>query len=193
MKSFTTVFVTVLLALLLMSGVAQAPYKIKTSKMTVAGTSSLHEWESEVTQVEWTGSFDVENNMLKAIKDVTVKIPVTSIKSTKGKIMDNKTYDAFEYEKNPHILFRLTDAKITGTAANLVINASGTLTMKGVTKNITLTVTGKLLANGDLQLTGTRKLNMKDFTMEPPTAMMGAIKVGEEVTVKFDLTITPTK
>jgi polyisoprenoid-binding protein YceI len=193
MKSFTTVFVTVLLALLLMSGVAQAPYKIKTSKMTVAGTSSLHEWESEVTQVEWTGSFDVENNMLKAIKDVTVKIPVTSIKSTKGKIMDNKTYDAFEYEKNPHILFRLTDAKITGTAANLVINANGTLTMKGVTKNITLTVTGKLLANGDLQLTGTRKLNMKDFTMEPPTAMMGAIKVGEEVTVKFDLTVTPTK
>jgi polyisoprenoid-binding protein YceI len=193
MKSFTTVFVTVLLALLLMSGVAQAPYKIKTSKMTVAGTSSLHEWESEVTQVEWTGSFDVENNMLKAIKDVTVKIPVTSIKSTKGKIMDNKTYDAFEYEKNPHILFRLTDAKITGTAANLVINANGTLTMKGVTKNITLTVTGKLLANGDLQLTGTRKLNMKDFMMEPPTAMMGAIKVGEEVTVKFDLTVTPTK
>lgn len=38
-----------------------------------------------------------------------------------------------------------------------------------------------------------KKLNMRDYKMEPPTAMMGTIKVGEEVTIDFDLTITSTK
>jgi hypothetical protein len=46
------------------------------------------------------------------------------------------------------------------------------------------------LANGDVQIIGSRKLNMKDFNMVPPTAMMGTIKVGEEVTVNFNLTLT---
>lgn len=193
MKRFTTIFSAVLMCILLMSSTTQAPYIIKTSKVTVTGTSTLHEWESEVTKVEWTGFFDIENNMLKGIRDVVVKIPVTSIKSEHGKMMDNKTYDAFEAEKNPAILFKLTDAKISGTAADLTIQANGSLTMKGVTKPAALTVKGKLLANGDLQLIGSKKLNMKDFSMEPPTAMMGTIKVGEEVTVNFNLTITPSK
>jgi hypothetical protein len=34
---------------------------------------------------------------------------------------------------------------------------------------------------------------MKDYKMDPPTAVMGTIKVGPEVTVNFDLTVTPSK
>lgn len=54
-----------------------------------------------------------------------------------------------------------------------------------------MTVLAKLLPNGDIQLTGSKKLNMKDFGMEPPTAVLGTIKVGPEVTVNFNLTISP--
>ena len=168
---------------------AQTPYSLKVNKMTVDGTSSLHDWTSEITKVEWTGNFLITDSKIKEVKNVHVKIPVTSIKSTKGKMMDGKTYDAFIYEKNPTIAYKLTT--ITITDGNL--KANGTLTMAGTTKPIELTVKGKVLANGDIQITGSQKLNMRDYKMDPPTAMMGTIKVGEEVTVNFDLTLTPTK
>lgn len=168
---------------------AQTPYSLKANKMTVDGTSSLHDWTSEVTKVEWTGNFLITDNKIKEVKNVHVKIPVTSIKSTKGKMMDGKTYDAFIYEKNPTIAYKLNT--ITITDGNL--KANGTLSMAGTTKPIELTVKGKVLANGDIQITGSQKLNMRDYKMDPPTAMMGTIKVGEEVTVNFDLTLTPIK
>jgi polyisoprenoid-binding protein YceI len=172
---------------------AQAAYKGKQNKMSVVGSSTLHEWESEVTQVESKGSFTLENNKLTSIKDVTVKIVVTSIKSTKGKTMDNKTYEAFNSDKNPNITYKLTSAKITGSGPECTVAANGSLTMAGTTKPIDMTAKGKVLANGDVQITGTHKLNMKDFNMVPPTAMMGTIKVGEEVEVKFDIIFTPDK
>src|SRR5687768_11849359 len=92
-----------LLMVLTNTGWAQL-VKVKVNKMTVQGSSSLHDWESEITQAEWKGSFRIENLVLVEIKNAEVKIPVKSIKSTKGKIMDSKTYDAFNSEKYPFIV-----------------------------------------------------------------------------------------
>lgn len=160
--------------------------------MSVTGSSTLHEWESEVTQVESSGTLTLDGSQLTAIKDVVVKMPVTGIKSTKGKTMDNKTYEAFNADKNPTIQYRLTSAKVSGSGEFTIV-ANGNLTMAGATKPIEITAKAKVLGNGDVQITGSQKLNMKDFNMTPPTAMMGTIKVGEEVTVKFDITLTPNK
>ena len=172
---------------------AQVAYKGKTNKMSVLGTSTLHDWESDVTQVECKGSVTLENNKLADVKDVQVKIPVTSIKSTKGKIMDEKTWEAFNSDKNPNIQYRLLSAKISGSGPEYNVVASGNLTMAGATKPIEFNAKAKVLGNGDVQITGSHKLNMIDYKMDPPRAMMGTIKVGEEVTVKFDITLTPDK
>jgi len=174
------------------TALAQAPYRVKASKLTIDGTSSLHDWTSEATKLEWTGSFLVEDKKLVQVKDVQVNIPVKSIKSTKGSTMDNKTYDAFKADKNPTIAYKFSNTKISGTG-DFALATTGTLQMAGATQPITMNVTAKLLPNGDIQLTGSQKLNMKDYKMQPPTAVMGTIKVGPEVTVKFDLTLTQTK
>lgn len=187
--TITRILIALMIFLLGGTVYGQTPYSLKAAKMTVDGTSSLHDWTSDVTKVEWVGSFLVSENKVKEVKNVQVKIAVTSIQSTKGKIMDNKTYDAFKYEKNPAIIYKLNTISITDAA----LKANGTLMMAGTTKAIEMSVTAKVLANGDIQLTGSHKLNMRDYKMEPPTAMMGTIKVGEMVTVKFDLTLTPTK
>jgi polyisoprenoid-binding protein YceI len=71
--------------------------------------------------------------------------------------------------------------------------ATGTLTMAGTSQTVTLDVNSKVLASGVVQFTGKQALNMKDYKMDPPTAVMGTIKVGPEVTVNFDLTVTPIK
>lgn len=182
--------ILVIVFLLPLAIFAQTAYSVKEYKITVQGSSTLHEWESDVTKAEANATITLQSNQLTDIKNVTVKIPVTSIKSTKGKMMDSKTYEAFNADKNPSIQYKLTSAKITTNGAGYTLVANGTLTMAGTSKPIELTAKGKVLANGDVQITGSKKLNMKDFNMEPPTAMMGTIKVGEEVTVNFNLTLT---
>jgi len=168
---------------------AQSIVKVQTNKLVVQGSSSLHDWESEITKAEWKGSFVIKENSLVAINNVVVKIPVESIKSTKGKIMDSKTYDAFDYKKNPNITYTLSQAKV---AANGNIEAKGNLTMAGVTKPIDLILQSRILPGGNVQIILSKKLRMTDFKMEPPTAMMGTIKVGDEVNVVVDVIISTT-
>lgn len=165
----------------------QALLKVKPSKMTVTGSSTLHEWESDITKAEFKGDVKIENLQLKEIKSFEVKIPVTSIKSTKGKTMDNKTYEAFSSDKNPNIVFALASVKIN---PNGTLDAKGTLTMAGVRQPIELNqVKYKVLAGGDVQIAFSKTFKMSQWKMEPPTAMMGTIKVGDEVTVNFDFIV----
>jgi polyisoprenoid-binding protein YceI len=119
---------------------------------------------------------------------VVIKIPVASIKSTKGKMMDNKTYNAFKHEKYPFIIFTFSSKKVN--KSNSTIDVIGNISMAGVTKAITLTVNYKILPTGELQITGSKKLAMTSFQMEPPTAMMGTITVGDDVVIGFDLTLS---
>lgn len=186
-------FLTVFLVFIFFQTHAQTPYVLKQAKMTVNGTSTMHDWESTVGKVEWAGTLTVNGTQLTEVKDASIKINVTDIKSTKGKVMDNKTYEAFKYEKNPTIQYKLTSAKINGAGADYSLNTNGNLTMAGVTKPIDMAVKAKVQATGEVTLTGNYKINMLNYKMEPPTAMMGAIKVGEEVTVHFELTVTPKK
>jgi polyisoprenoid-binding protein YceI len=76
-------------------------------------------------------------------------------------------------------------------AKNIIIKAPGNLTMAGTTKPVIIEARGKLLPGGDLQIALSQKINMIDFKMKPPTVMMGAIKVGEAVTVMVDLILNP--
>jgi polyisoprenoid-binding protein YceI len=175
-------------AFLILSNVSVAQLlKVKVNNMSVSGSSTLHEWESQITKAEWKGLFDIQNLALVGATNVEVKIPVESIKSTKGKMMDSKTYDAFNYEKHPFIVYTLSSLKVNEAAG--VLNAKGTLSMAGVTNPIDLEAKYKVLPNGELQLAVSKTFKMTEYKMEPPTAMMGTIKVGDEVTVKFDVTI----
>jgi polyisoprenoid-binding protein YceI len=163
-------------------------FKVKTFAITVKGTSSIHDWESRVEKLDCKASYKVEGNLLLDISEAVVKIPVQSIKSPKGKMMDNKTYEAFHFEKYPFIVFMLSGEKIS--APELTADLKGSLSMAGATKPVDLRISYKVLPNGDLQIIGSKKIKMTEFNMEPPTAMMGTIKVGEEVVISFDIVLS---
>jgi len=44
----------------------------------------------------------------------------------------------------------------------------------------------EILPDGSVLFNGTQNINMKDYDVDPPKAMFGAIKAGEEVDVIFD-------
>lgn len=169
-------------------------FTLKSSKALIKGSSTLHDWESKITKIEGKGSFQTKDNVLVALKDVEIKIDVKGIKSKEGKKMDDKTYETFKSDKNPSIVYTFENAAVKMGASNAVtVEASGKLSMAGTTQSVSLTANGTMLANGDLQLSTSKKIKMTDYKMEPPVMMLGTLKVGNEVTVSFDFVLEKTK
>ena len=171
---------------------AQNVFTVNTFKMTVAGTSSVHDWESNVTKLTADGKMAVSGSNLEKLQSLQVTVPAKSIVSTKGKIMDNKTYEALKADANPNISFQLSEIEsIAPAGSNYTVKAKGNLTIAGVKKPVSMSVTASVASNGQVSFKGSKKINMVDFGMEPPKAMAGAIKVGPEVTIAFELTMAP--
>jgi polyisoprenoid-binding protein YceI len=157
----------------------------KNSSITINGTSNLHDWTSKSEQVKGELVLSAPNQ----VQSLSLEIPVKSIKS-KEKLMDSKTYDAFNADKNPNIYFKLTDLsnlQIIGNDVN--VNFNGNLTMAGATRKVTIKATGKNNGNGTYIFNGNVSLKMTDFKMSPPTALLGAIKVGDAVKLAFNITL----
>ena len=166
-------------------------FTLKLLKATINGTSTLHDWESQVTEIEGKGSFQIKDKLLAAIQDAEIKITVKGIKSKEGKKMDNKTYEAFKSEENPFIVYSFSNAAVKISDSHVVtIEAAGNLSMAGTSEPVSLSANGKELPNGDLQLTVSKKIKMTDYNMEPPVMFFGTIKVGDEITVSFDFELS---
>ncbi|GAB2775478.1 hypothetical protein GCM10010465_22450 [Actinomadura fibrosa] len=164
-----------------------AAFTMKSVKATVQGTSSLHEWESNITKIEGKGTFELEDEVVTLVKDAEIKITVKGIISEKGDKMDKKTYETFNSDKYPYITYSFNNAAVkTNDSQAVQMDTNGTLSMAGVSKSVPISAVGKKLPNGDLHLTVSKKLKMTDFGMEPPVMLLGTIKVGDEVTVNFD-------
>jgi polyisoprenoid-binding protein YceI len=74
-----------------------------------------------------------------------------------------------------------------GDAYSIV--AAGNLTIAGVSKPVELTVVAKVLPGGDLEFSGSKTMRMTMFNVDPPTAMWGVVKAGDEITIAFTLTM----
>ena len=156
----------------------------KSSSMTIFGTSNLHDWKTQVTKI----SGELGMNSTKNINVLTLKIPISSLKSGKG-IMDGKTSDAFEAKKFPNITFQLTDVVFTKvTEKESEVTLTGNLTMHGESKKFSIKSIAKITNTGNYQFRGSVPLKMTEFKMKPPTAVLGTIKTGDAVNVKYDIT-----
>lgn len=154
------------------------------SVVLIEGTSTLHDWESNVEKTE--AQLVVNNLEDVTIETLNVKVDVLSIKSGK-KLMDKLTYKALKAKKYPDITFVFKKGEIIGeNEAFIDIKLNGDLTIAGVTKNVSVVTKINKLGNTIL-LKGSHKLKMTDFGIDPPKALLGTIKTGDEITIKFNL------
>ena len=187
-KQFSKTLMLLFISFIFSAGYLQAQsLKInpKTSTMIIYGTTNVHDFKSKVTLIKG----EVVVNGSKKIQSLNVEVPVRSIKSGE-KGMDNKTYEAFNEGKFPTISFQLVEAsslQITGD--DISVTVTGNLTMAGSTRKISFKTTGKNLKPGAYEFKGSIPLKLTDFKMKPPTAMLGVMKVGDAITLKFDINV----
>jgi polyisoprenoid-binding protein YceI len=180
----TVLFVAnLLLAVSFASNAQTLKINPKLSSITILGTTNVHDYETKVTQI----NAEVVLSGSNQVQSMVLSIPVKSIKS-KEKLMDTKTYEAFNSETYPTISFKMTEVnsfQLTNT--DVLVAVTGNLTMNGTTKKITLKPAGKVLKSGVYEFKGALALKMTDFKMKPPTAMMGMMKVGDGITLKYSV------
>ena len=61
--------------------------------------------------------------------------------------------------------------------------------MAGKTNLVDVSGTANVSGN-KITIEGEHSLNMRDYDIDPPTAMLGTIKVGEIITIKYTLVLT---
>ena len=134
----------------------------------------------------------------------TAFISVRSLKSVEpdGRLysdqMDEVMYQDLREEENKLIRYRLVELTLIGVTNynnDLLyeLDSRGDLVVAGVTKEITMPVFVLPLGNGRLKISGGTSLNMSSFGIAPPdiNLVVGHIKVGDEVSIKFDWVVWP--
>jgi hypothetical protein len=159
------------------------------TKLTVAGTSTMHNWTMVSTGGSCTAVFEV-NDKGKPTRLIilSVTLPAESLKSEKS-AMDKNAYTALKTDKNKTISFNLVNATITSN----VIKVSGKMTIAGTTRETDVTAVFTVGADNSIQVKGFKKLVMTEYNVEPPSFMFGSVKTGDEITISFDLLLTPAK
>ena len=187
-------FALVLLVLAGTAAMLQAgdAYKETAFEMKIEGTSTLHDWTAPVGTMKAVADLTVADGGLKEVKAMWVQADVLSIKSEKGEDMDEKIYEALKTDKgHKTITFNLTSVKsITPSGSVSKVKAFGDVTIAGMKKsNVPMLVTAEVLPNGDVVFKGSQKFTMTQYGMEIPSAMLGMITAGNDVTVKFSVTV----
>lgn len=161
---------------------AQQTYLVneKESNVLVEGTSNIHDWEIEVEDLE--SKLEMGDKSDIDIQSITFQVPVKSMDSGK-RGMDKNTYKALDADEYEFIKFNSTSVKSSAGKHT----ASGDLSIAGTTNQVDIPL--EISKNGNkINITTSYVINMLDYKIEPPTAMFGTIKTGENVTVKIKLT-----
>ncbi|MDU8886528.1 YceI family protein [Yeosuana sp. MJ-SS3] len=153
------------------------------SELSIFGTSTLHDWEIKVENIK--GSINIESLIVNSLK---IEIEAESLKSG-HKGMDKNTYKALETDTYKTIVFQMPNSSELSeqSEGKYLMEAKGDLTISGTTKNITLKFNVER-NNDQIKLKGEKTFNMTDFNIDPPKALMGTIKTGNEITVKYHVT-----
>lgn len=158
-------------------------------KIWIEGTSNVHGWTCEVKQFSGSVTADLNDGALTGLQATTVTVPKAQLDCDNGQ-MNRRMMRALNADANPQISFQLTGAQVGQPNNNaFLMQANGRLTLNGTTRNVRFQANGQVLDNGRYQLTGSVPVKMSDFGIDPPTAMLGAMRTGDDVTVHFDVTL----
>lgn len=178
----------------------QTSYQVaEDSQFDVNGTSTLSDWTVKTRAV--SGSAEFDKNFLKKdipkkgskINKASIRVAVNTLDGGRGATMNDKILAAFDASNNPDIVYELESATVEGPKEGsdrvFLLSSSGTLNMAGQSQKVDIPLEGEKQADGSYVFQGKCPLNMKDFGMEPPSAMFGQIIAGDAVEILIKLTL----
>lgn len=188
-------FIIPLLSLLFAIGITQISAQSlevdkDESRLWIEGHSNVNEFRCNANQyetnVQQNGRIEETN---PSELEVGVDIIVESFDCGRSR-MNRDLREALKADRHRAIQFRyLTtqDMRYNEESDTYSLLVEGLLTVAGTEKNIVFEMTGELINENKIKAYGQTKIDMSDFNIEPPVAMLGLIKVRDRLTVHFNL------
>lgn len=189
MKEFIRIFLVMVALVPVSSQVrAQQLYSLKQEpQLKVEGTSTIHDWEMVSSRASGAASISFNNDASFNITSLYVALPVKSLKSGKSQ-MDANAYKALKADTFSEIRFELTEL-VTTTSST--VKATGKLTIAGTSRTISVEVK-YALKDETIQFSGTKSIKFSEFNIDPPTAILGAIRTGDDLELSFNVIFKST-
>jgi polyisoprenoid-binding protein YceI len=169
------------------------------SRLWLEGTSNLHAWSCKASSIDAAIDVDADytamspNSALKALRRVSVRVPVESLKCGHDK-MDQNMYKALKADGTTPIKYILGSFDVLPgpNKDSITVHTVGTLTVAGLERPLQMDVIVTSMPSGAVRAQATVAILMTDFGIDPPRALLGTIRTGNRVLVKFDLNAGPT-
>ena len=167
-------------------GPSQGRLLLRTSRQGVAAQVG-HDLLIEVTR--WSGVVEVAEDRSASTVEVTADTAsLTVVEGTGGvkplsgkdkRDIEQTTRKLLQTERHPRAVFACKDVRPTSDGGTL----EGTLTLLGIDRPISLDVTER--ADGSYRATG--QIPQSEYGIKPYTALFGALKLADVVTVEVEL------
>ena len=178
-----------LVALISFAGFGQAIYKQENQTFVLSGTSNLQDWVMISKEATGTAIIDIKDNKLYSISFLQISIPSESLKSNKPG-MDRIAYKAMRTDLFPTILYTFKEVvKIVTRDNQIEMTVRGKLNLSGVEKDLDMNVKGRI-HNNQIIFEGNAPVRMTNHNIEPPVALFGTVKTGDETSVYFKINFT---
>ena len=158
----------------------------KESKLWIEGTSTVKSFSCAATKIDVTVLAEPGAAPAELVESAALTVPVAGLDCKNG-TMNGHMQKALKADKYPAISWRMTTYRVEGT--NVVMN--GRLTIAGTENPIELRGTGSADNTGMIRFKGSTKFKMTEYGVKPPSLMLGSMKVGDAVTVAYDLILNP--
>lgn len=183
--------------------------------VVLTGSSNVTDWRCRATALEAEMVVDARADHINAVIDriedgsigvwmanpsagrfpqprFTLRIPVSAFRCG-NRVMESDLQAALNAERHPHaeFVFRELRGAIGHDIDAGVYHATiaGDLSLAGATRRIELQLSAQRLSRSTFRFRASLPLRMTSFGITPPSALFGAIRARDGLTVSFDLTL----
>lgn len=168
----------------------EAGYRMSPSPSVVIkleGSTPINTWQMSAHGISGDAQMCVTPQMqLAGIDALEFSLPVRNLRG-ESEAMDEHAYNALRADQYKDITFQLTSASIAPGREGYLIEATGTLTVAGVTRPVTLAMHGDVNPDGTITFRGAQNLKMSDYNVERPSLLFGMVRARDEMTLTYTL------
>lgn len=159
------------------------------SQMTIYGSSNVRDWDMDVQTIDGQVVVESADDGTPSVDRIQLEVPVEDMTSNRGSQTD-KAHKALKKDSYPKIFFRSDDIEVTGSdGETFEVLARGELIIAGARRDVEVRAEGTQREDGMYRFEGEHEIRLSDFDIDRPTAMMGALRVSDEVTIAFDAVV----
>ena len=165
------------------------------SEIWIEGKSNVSKFSCRARSMSGYGRVAAEGATERVSADAEALLAVSVLSFDCGNArMNSDLFEALKADTHPTIHFKMERANVVGyqPSGSVELDVTGIIMVAGVARSVQTRVVGDRLANGQLRAAGAILVSMRDFKINPPTALLGLVRTRNDITVRFDLVAAPS-